>query len=655
MANESAGVYSQIIQLGNYVSAVPSTVGFIVALTEKGEDNKLRFISSQESLIGEFGKPNINKYGRSYSQGLYNAFNFLSESGSLYFMRVLPDDAAYANMRISIADGLVSVEQLADMNSLEDLKTKLRDFTTYGGGDGYPICILYAIGRGQYYNNLSVKFTPVSNPVANDEYIMDIYALQDDGSNVIIESFTVSFDPNATGTDGESIYLPYVLEKYSAILRALTEDDNDNIASGYNEAFRIYDRDVGTLSLDDANAILTDSGQDFEDWKSGYYIIMYDRRGRKAAGWTVTPTTLTDQTQIQLYTDKTGSTQGYALKDTSFDPNNVVSYIIKKMDIDISTQFANPVPLRYGSDGSLINTDGTLNTSVADQILANAYTGNLKNPKAIGFTVGAESAYERSVIDTENYYFNVVFDAGYPNTVKTSIAQLAYELRKDCIAILDMGDNASSSDAINVRDNTLPFNSYFVALYDNYSKVYDQFTGQDIWVAPSYHMSYLIPRNDTVASLYAAPAGFNRTAIQNIKETRYIPRQGDRDQLYLNQVNVIAKFKEGYAPWSQLTTQVKAGPMQDINIARLVLYIERALKEFARGFIFEENDEVTWSAVSAEVINFLEDIKRNRGLYSYRVEVGATDYERKNKTFHINVSLEPTRTTERIQLRFYVE
>jgi len=650
MANESAGVYSQIIQLGNYVSAVPSTVAFIAALTDRGEDNKLKFISSQEELIGEFGKPNMAKYGRSYGQGLYNAFNFLAESGALYFIRVLPDDATFANIRISVTDTGVQVDQFTDMNSIEELQTKLESETNL-----YPVCILYPIGRGDYYNNLSVKFTKVSNPVQNDVYQMDIYSLQEDGSNIIVESFNISFDPNAMGADGESIYLPYVLEKYSSYIRALTERANGSYAEGYDRAFRVYDKEVGVLSASVANATLTDSGQDFSDWKSGYYITLIDRRGRKAAGFTAEAGALTDPTQIQLYTTSDGSAQGWADIDTDFDGNNVISYSVKKMDRDVSTEFVSNVPFRYGSVGSLIDTNGNINSSVANQYLANAYTGNLKNPKAPGFSASSESSYERAVLDTENVYFNIVLDGGYPESVKTSIAQLCYELRRDCIAILDMGDNASSDAAVSVRDNNLAFNSYFIALYDNYSKVYDQFTGQDIWVSPTYHMSYLIPRNDNLASIYAAPAGFNRTAIQNIKELRYVPRQGDRDLLYVNQINVIAKFKEGYAPWSQLTSQVKAGPMQDLNIARLVLYIERALKEFARGFIFEENDEVTWSAVSAEVINFLEDIKRNRGLYSYKVEVGATDYERKNKTFHINVTLEPTRTTERINLKFFVE
>ena len=44
--NVSPGVYSKIIDLSQFVQSVPSTIGFISALTEKGEDNKLKFIGT---------------------------------------------------------------------------------------------------------------------------------------------------------------------------------------------------------------------------------------------------------------------------------------------------------------------------------------------------------------------------------------------------------------------------------------------------------------------------------------------------------------------------------------------------------------------------------------------------------------------------------
>jgi phage tail sheath protein FI len=125
--------------------------------------------------------------------------------------------------------------------------------------------------------------------------------------------------------------------------------------------------------------------------------------------------------------------------------------------------------------------------------------------------------------------------------------------------------------------------------------------------------------------------------------------------MYLKQLNPIVKFNPGYTVWGQLTSQAKASALQDINITRLVLYVKRALEEFCRYFIFELNDSMTWDAVSQDINEFLEDIKKRRGLYSFTIDVGATEYELKRKTFHVNVTLEPTRVVEKIELNFFIQ
>jgi phage tail sheath protein FI len=124
--------------------------------------------------------------------------------------------------------------------------------------------------------------------------------------------------------------------------------------------------------------------------------------------------------------------------------------------------------------------------------------------------------------------------------------------------------------------------------------------------------------------------------------------------MYLKQLNPIVKFNPGYVVWGQLTSQAKASALQDLNIVRLVLYIKRALEEYCRFFIFEQNDQLTWSQVSGDIVLFLDDIARRRGLYNFNVEVSATEYERKRKTFHVNIILEPTRVVEKIELNFFI-
>jgi hypothetical protein len=648
MANVSPGVYTKIIDLSQFVQAVPSTIGFIAALTEKGEDNVLRFIGSRADFIAEFGEPNISTYGKNYGQGPYCAYNYLGESGALYFMRVLSDNATFSNVRIDATFGAtdttagMQITYVEGMNAVSEFGTNLQQ-----SGTTYPICFLRPIGRGQWYNKLGVRLTEVANPTLWDQYILDIYERQSDGQDVIIESFQISFNPLARDSAGESLWVVDVLNLYSTIMRAemYISESLGTYSAGYDINIREYDKDIGDTSAvaTAGSAEITDIKQDFSDWESAagpadYAIIVKDAKGVEVWGW-LGAASGSDNETIAVYSDRMLTSQSWNGDTASFDPLSELEYRVKKSYGSVAQAFTSaiPSPIKKGTDGDLLQADGSLDTNEAVTLLNQAYSGIIDD----------------TVLDNENTYFSMVFDCGYPSDVKTAISTLC-QTRRDCVGILDNGDNPTVSLALSARNNTNTFNNYFVALYESYNKVFDSFTGQDVWFSPIYHMSYILPRNDAVAELWFAAAGFNRAAIDTIKELRYNPRLGERDQMYLKQLNPIVKFNPGYVVWGQLTSQAKASALQDLNIVRLILYIKRAFEDFCRFFIFEQNDEITWSLVATQLVEFLEVIRKKRGLYNYTVDVGATDYERKTKKFHVNVTLEPTRVVEQIELNFFI-
>jgi hypothetical protein len=328
--------------------------------------------------------------------------------------------------------------------------------------------------------------------------------------------------------------------------------------------------------------------------------------------------------------------------------------IVEDRGLDITHPFGSPnsIHLDGGSDGSLLNIDSTtgkvvVNSTTAIQVLTQAYAGLIINP--------VTSLAEDNVYDLDNIYFTLVWDPGYPSDVKTQISYLAYGQRRDCVAILDNGDNPTANLALTARLNDQDFNNFYTALYEPYTKVYDMYTGRDIWVSPVYHMSSMIPLNDELYEIWYPSAGFNRGTIDKIKDMRYNCKLGDRDRFYLSQLNPIVKFNVGYTVWGQLTSQKRPSKLQDLHAVRTVLYIKRALEQYCKFFIFEFNDEQTWSQIRADITPFLEYVKRARGLSSYEVEVGATEYELKAKICHVDVVLEPTPIIEKIMLNLYIK
>ena len=651
MANVSPGVFTKIIDLSAYVQAVPSTIAFLCGLTKKGRDNEVILVGSRSDFISEWGQPDITDYGKNYGQGPYIGYNYLGESGALYWMRCLPDDATYANIRIdsrlASADATASITltYVDSLNSESEIETNLVQ-----SGDTKPLAFLVPIGRGDWYNSIGVRITEHSNPTLNGVYVLDIYEKQSDGDDVIIESFDVSFNPYAVDNAGDSIFISSILSTYSSVLRAYMTLANGNYTSGYDLVAKVYDKNIGTVTVDltAGSATISDNKQDFSDWETNpetgnasYVVNAKDAKGNEIWGWLGASGGL-DGEEVNVFPDRmlTGGTQGWNGATSSFDIASLVSYEIKASHTSVASAFtsAEPAPLRKGSDGSLVNSDGSINTTEAELLLEQGYSGLIDD----------------QILDVENVYFSVVYDAGYPSDVKTAISTLC-QTRRDCISILDNGDNASVNIALATRTNTNTFNNYFVALYEPFNKVSDVFTGEDVWFSPVYHMAYLLPRNDNVAELWYAVAGFTRGAIDSIKELRYNPRLGQRDQMYLKQLNPIVQFSAGYVVWGQLTSQAKASALQDLNIVRLVLYCDKAIRQYCRYFIFEQNDQITWTQVASNVVDFLDVIKNKRGLDSYNVEVGATDYEKKTKRFHVNVTLQPTRVVEQIELNFFIE
>jgi hypothetical protein len=657
VANVSPGVYTKIIDLSTYVQAVPSTIGFACGLTRKGRDNELVFVGSRSEFITEWGEPNVNDYGKNYGQGPYIAYNHLGESGALYWIRCLPSDAAYANLRIDTrlasadATASISITYVDAVNTIDEIKTGLEV-----SGDTQPLCYIYPIGRGDYYNALGIRFTEHSNPTLSGVYVLDIYERQADGSDVIIESFEVSFDPYATDVSGDSIFISYVLATYSSVLRADMLKSNGFYTSGYDLIVRSYDKEIGAITINstDGTASLTDNKQDFSDWdkdpesgNSNYVLIVKDARGTEIWGW-MGAAGGTENDTVNIFNERnlTTASQNWNGDTANFDYNSTITYDVKKAKASVATAFisSEPAPLKKGSEGSLRNAEGTVDPTTAENLLEQAYSGLL---------VSTTGDYVDDIMDTDLVYFSIVYDAGYPSDVKTAISTLC-NTRRDCVGIMDNGDNATFNLAISRRTSVHTFNNYYVSLYESFNKISDAFSGNDIWVSPVYHLSYLLPRNDNVAELWFAAAGFNRGAIESIKELRFNPRLSQRDQMYLKQLNPICKFSAGYVVWGQLTSQTKPSAMQDLNIVRLVLYCKKAIEQYCRNFIFEQNDPITWGQVSGAITDFLEVVKNRRGLDNYSIDVGATEYEKKTKTFHVNVTLQPTRVVEKIELNFYI-
>ena len=252
MSYVSPGVYSKVIDLSFYVRNVPSTIGFIAIVSEKGRDNELVFTNAK-AFYEEFGPPNINFGAQPYGQGKYVCDSFLKNSDSLYVIRVMSDNSTYSSLGLlGETDGNYGVDStstvfaipVTNLNTEKEIETVVSDTgysllpAGYNTGDYNCAVIFTGRGRGEWYDGFKISVSPHANTVRAAEgfYMLDIWKKQiaqdydnDLGQWVdayeIAQTFEVSFNPAKTDTAGESAFIEDVVNKYFSELVVYSNRD----------------------------------------------------------------------------------------------------------------------------------------------------------------------------------------------------------------------------------------------------------------------------------------------------------------------------------------------------------------------------------------------------------------------------------------------
>lgn len=106
-----------------------------------------------------------------------------------------------------------------------------------------------------------------------------------------------------------------------------------------------------------------------------------------------------------------------------------------------------------------------------------------------------DGSYDDIVYDLDNNRIDCVFDANYPQVVKSAIEQMV-NFREDCMFFRDLGTNIR-----NIEDVKLAYSSYnvmrskFVAVYMNSYDIYDPYTKKEINVTVTYDLARLFVKH----------------------------------------------------------------------------------------------------------------------------------------------------------------
>lgn len=223
--------------------------------------------------------------------------------------------------------------------------------------------------------------------------------------------------------------------------------------------------------------------------------------------------------------------------------------------------------------------------------------------------------------DPENLDVNILIQGGFPSVaVQQKMVDISSQ-RMDAMAVLDIPSNKQRlADAIVFRRNELNINSSYGALYGPDVKIYDEFNDREIFVPASGFAAACFARTDREAATWFAPAGIDR-GLLSIRGVRETYNQGDRDAFADAQINPIRVIPgTGFIIWGADTLQTQASALSNVNVRRLLNFVETSIKIAALYQNFEPNTEILWSRLTEICERFLKPIKAGRGLYYFNVQ-----------------------------------
>jgi phage tail sheath protein FI len=237
------------------------------------------------------------------------------------------------------------------------------------------------------------------------------------------------------------------------------------------------------------------------------------------------------------------------------------------------------------------------------------------------------------------------------------------ELRKDCIAVIsphraDVVDVSNTeTQTNNVLEFFSPLSSSSYAIFDTgYKYMYDRFNNKFRYVPCNGDVAGLCVRTSIQSYPWFSPAGQQRGVLNNAIKLAYNPTKAQRDRLYPKRINSIVNTPgTGIVLFGDKTGLGYASAFDRINVRRLFLTVEQALKSAADSQLFELNDEVTRANFINIVEPYLRDVQSKRGVYDFLVicdETNNTPDIIDNNEFRADIFLKPAKSINYVTLTF---
>jgi hypothetical protein len=201
---------------------------------------------------------------------------------------------------------------------------------------------------------------------------------------------------------------------------------------------------------------------------------------------------------------------------------------------------------------------------------------------------------------------------------------------------------------------TAGLDSNYTCTYYPWILTRDTVNNTQIYLPATAEVTRNLALTDNIAFPWFAVAGYTRGLVNGIKARKKLTQE-DRDTLYKGRINPIATFSDvGTVIWGNKTLQVRESALDRINVRRLLLQARKLISAVSVRLLFEQNDAKVRQDFLDAVNPILDSIRRDRGLYDFRVTVSSDPADLDRNQLTGKIYIKPTKSLEFIDITFYI-
>jgi len=209
------------------------------------------------------------------------------------------------------------------------------------------------------------------------------------------------------------------------------------------------------------------------------------------------------------------------------------------------------------------------------------------------------------------------------------------------------------TEAVNNLEET-GIDSNYTATYYPWILTRDTVNNTQLYIPATGEVCRNLALTDNIAFPWYASAGYTRGLVNSIK-ARIKLTQEDRDTLYQGRINPIATFSDvGTVIFGNKTLQIADSALDRLNVRRLLLQARKLISAVAVRLLFEQNDEIVRQQFLDSVNPIMDSIRRDRGVYDFRVTVSSSPEDLDRNTLSGKIFLKPTKALEFIDIEFLI-